>query len=274
MNYLFRGLARSDRARVLAIDATTSIARVCAQHDTLPLTTVAFARFLLAGVIIGCLEKDTQGITMQINSDGPIKSLFMQSSCNGLFRGYVGKNDGDLSLNENEFSVESVVGRNGILSITKTIDGEHNFTSDVILTESNITKDIAYYFFTSEQIPTILDLQVTLDEDGKVNSAKGLLIQLITGYEESDVEFLEGLKIPTLGNLEENVNELFVDFKKLDTIKVKDICDCSKERFLSRLATLPDSDLEELSSEDIEVVCHFCQKVYKFTKEDIKDLKK
>ena len=274
MDYLFRGLARNDRVRILALDAKESVEEVCLQHETLPLTTVAFARFLLAGIMIGCLEKGTQGITMQINSDGPIQSLFMQASSNGLFRGYVGKNDGDLSLEENNLRVESLVGGNGILSITKTMDGENNFTSDVILTESNITKDIAYYFFTSEQIPTIIDLQVTLDNDGKVNSAKGVLIQLLTGYEDSDIEFLENIKMPILGNLEENVKEIFEDFHQLETINIKNICDCSKERFLSRLATLSNSDLEELASEDIEVVCHFCQKVYKITTEDIKDLRK
>lgn len=274
MDYLFRGLARNDRVRVFCVDASESVARVCLQHETLPLTTVAFARFLLAGIMMGNLEKQTQGVTMQINSDGPIKSLFMQASCNGLFRGYVGKNDGDLTLSEGNFNVEGVVGRNGILSVTKTIDGEHNFTSDVILTESNITKDIAYYFFTSEQIPTIIDLQVNLDDEGKVSSAKGCLIQLLTGYQEEDVEFLEKLQLPTLDSLEDNMKSLFDDFKKLEQIDVKDICDCSKERFLNSLATLSQEDLEELSNEDIEVVCHFCQKVYKFSADEIKNLKK
>ena len=92
----------------------------------------------------------------------------MQASSNGLIRGYLGDANGDLKLDENSLSVENVVGGNGILSITKTIDQEHDFTSDVILTKSNITQDIAYYFFTSEQIPTIIDLQVELDKKGEL----------------------------------------------------------------------------------------------------------
>ena len=238
MDYLFRGLARNNKIRVFGIDAKESISRVCKQHDTLPLTTVAFARFLLAGIIMGCLEKQTQGITMQINSDGPIKSLFMQASANGLFRGYVGKADGDLSLAEDGISLEKLIGDNGILSVTKTVDNENSFTSDVILMESNITKDIAYYFFTSEQVPTIIDLQVNLD------------------------------------NVEENMKDVFDDFEKLEQIEVKDICDCSKDRFLNSLATLSNQDLEELSTEDIEVVCQFCQKVYTFSKDELQKLKK
>lgn len=274
MDYLFRGLARENRVRVFGIDASESVSKICKQHHTLPLTTIAFSRFLLAGAIMGCLEKDNQGITLQINSDGPIKSLFMQATSNGLIRGYVGKVDGDLLLEENNLSVESLIGDNGILSVTKTMDLEHHFTSDVILMGSNITKDIAYYFFTSEQIPTIIDLQVLLDEEGNVTSAKGCLIQLLTGYQEEDVTFLEQLTLPTLNNLEENMKSLFEDFNKLEEIKVRDVCDCSKEKFTNSLATLPNEDLEELANEDIEIVCQFCQKAYNFTSDELKTLKK
>lgn len=272
MDYLFRGLARENRVRVLAIDAKESVARICKQHSTLPLTTMAFSRFLLAGAIIGALQKDHQGITMQIHSDGPIKTMFMQATSNGLIRGYVGNNSGDLELSEDNLSVEGLVGGNGILSITKTIDKEHDFTSDVILTASNITQDIAYYFFTSEQIPTIIDLQVNLSDSGDVTSAKGYLIQLITGYEDSDVEFLEHLKLSKIDNLEKNIKDMFEDFERLEQIEIKDICDCSKEKFFKGISTLPISDLEELSNEDIEVVCEFCQKVYTFSKEDISSI--
>lgn len=274
MDYLFRGLARDKKVRILAIDAKESVSNICKEHDTLPLTTVAFARFLLAGAIMGCLEKDSQGITMQINSDGPIKSLFMQASANGLIRGYVSKNDGDLLLEEDKLSVENVIGNNGILSVTKVMDSDHVFTSDVILTASNITKDIAYYFFTSEQIPTIIDLQVNLDDEGNVSSAKGYLIQLLTGYDESDVEFLENLKLLQIDNLENNIKEMFSDFERLETIAIRDVCDCSKEKFRNGLTTLPNEDLEELAKDNVEVVCQFCQKAYTFTKEEINELKK
>lgn len=274
MDYLFRGLAREKKVRILAIDAKDSVGNICKQHATLPLTTVAFSRFLLAGAIMGCLEKNNQGITMQINSDGAMKSMFMQASSNGLIRGYVSVSDGDLSLDEKDLCIENIVGRNGILSVTKTIDSENSFTSDVILTESNITKDIAYFFFTSEQIPTIIDLQVNLDTEGNVESAKGYLIQLLTGYDESDVEFLEKLKLEKINNLEDNIKMMFNDFEKLEQIQIKDVCDCSKEKFRNGLATLPNGDLEELSKEDVEVVCQFCQKVYTFTSEEIKSLKK
>lgn len=272
MDYLFRGLARENRVRIIGIEGNESIARICNEHQTLPLTTVAFSRFLLAGAMIGILEKGNTGITMQINSDGPIKSLFMQATKNGLIRGYVSNPKGDLELSEDKLSIEGVVGNNGILSVTKTSDLGKDFTSDVILTESNITKDIAYYFFTSEQIPTILNLQVNLDDEGAVKEAKGYLIQLLTGYKEEDVKFLESLKLDKINDLKEDIKTIFNDFTILEELPVRDVCDCNKERFLNGLSTLSKQDLEELANEEVEVVCQFCQKSYKFTQEELNKL--
>ena len=273
MDYIFRGLGRNKKVRIFGIDACESIASICKKHETLPLTTMAFARFLLAGAIIGSLEKGNVGVTMQINSDGPIKSMFMQASSDGYIRGYVSNPNGDLELDENSYSIENVVGQNGILSVTKVNEEGVDFTSDVILMKSDISQDIAYYFFASEQIPTIIDLHVTLDENGVVNCAKGYLIQLITGYEEEDVVFLENLKLEKIVNLEENIKNMFADFEKLEEIKVKDFCDCSKNKFEGGLATLNDFDLKELTSEEnIEVVCQFCKSKYQFSRDDINNI--
>lgn len=273
MDYIFRGLGKNKRIRIFGIDAKESISSICKKQETLPLTTVAFARFLLAGAVIGSLEKGNVGVTMQINSDGPIKSMFMQASSDGYIRGYVSNPSADLELDENSYSIENVVGNNGILSVTKVNEEGVDFTSDVILAKSDISQDIAYYFFASEQIPTIIDLHVTLDDNGVVNCAKGYLIQLITGYEEEDVVFLENLKLEKIDNLEDNIKTMFPDFEKLEEIKVKDFCDCSKNKFEGGLATLNDFDLKELTSEDnIEVVCQFCKSKYEFSKEDINNI--
>jgi molecular chaperone Hsp33 len=273
MDYIFRGLGKNKRIRIFGIDAKESISSICKKQETLPLTTVAFARFLLAGAVIGSLEKGNVGVTMQINSDGPIKSIFMQASSDGYIRGYVSNPSADLELDENSYSIENVVGNNGILSVTKVNEEGVDFTSDVILAKSDISQDIAYYFFASEQIPTIIDLHVTLDDNGVVNCAKGYLIQLITGYEEDDVVFLENLKLEKIDNLEDNIKTMFPDFEKLEEIKVKDFCDCSKNKFEGGLATLSDFDLKELTSEDnIEVVCQFCKSKYEFSKEDINNV--
>jgi molecular chaperone Hsp33 len=273
MDYIFRGLGKDKKVRIFGIDAKESISTICKNQETLPITTIAFARFLLAGAIIGALEKNGVGITLQINSDGPIKSLFMQATSDGYIRGYVSNPNADLDIKDEIYTVQNVVGNNGVLSVTKVNEEGVDFTSDVILAKSDISQDIAYYFFASEQIPTIIDLHVTLDENGHVNCAKGYLIQLITGYDEEDVVFLENLKLESITNVEENIKTMFEDFEKLEEMEIKDFCDCSRNRFEGGLATLSDFDLKDLTSEEnIEVVCQFCKSKYIFTKEDIEKI--
>ena len=273
MDYIFRGLGRNQKVRIFGIDAGESISSICKKHETLPLTTIAFARFLLAGAIIGSLEKNGVGGTLQINSDGPIKSLFMQATSDGFVRGYVSNPHADLELKDGEYKIENVVGQNGILSVTKVNNEGMDFTSDVILAKSDISQDIAYYFFTSEQIPTIIDLQVHLDDNGNVSSAKGYLIQLITGYDEEDVTFLENLKLENITDLEGNIKAMFEDFVKLEELEIKEFCDCSRNRFEEGLSTLSDADLKELANEEsIEVVCEFCKNKYTFTSDDLNNI--
>ena len=52
-------------------------------------------------------------------------------------------------------------------------------------------------------------------------------------------------------------------------------CDCSKERISGALATLNKKDLQELidDGEDVEIKCHFCNRAYRFTTDDLKEIK-
>ena len=56
----------------------------------------------------------------------------------------------------------------------------------------------------------------------------------------------------------------------VEDMKVQWKCDCSKERMEEAIASLGKSDIEELAKdENVEVVCHFCNSKYNFSKEDI-----
>ena len=88
-------------------------------------------------------------------------------------------------------------------------------------------------------MPTIINLGVELNNDGSVKSARGYIIQLMTGYREEDIEYLEKL---TLSNLDKNIDEcileMFSDFKRLENTPVRFVCDCSKEKFEKGLRSL------------------------------------
>ena len=51
-------------------------------------------------------------------------------------------------------------------------------------------------------------------------------------------------------------------------------CDCSKEHMSEGLATLGKEQLQDIIEKDgkAELICHFCNKKYQFTKEELNDI--
>ena len=178
-----------------------------------------------------------------------------------------------MPLVNNKWDIEGAVGDNGLLNVIKNFDEEKNFSSQVSVSSGDIASVFARYFFDSEQLPTILNLNVELDNNGGVKNAKGYVIQLMTGYEEEDVVFLENLTLSNLDkNIDECINEMFDDFKRLENTPVKFVCDCSKSKFEKGLVSLNKDELKQILEEDgkIEAVCNFCSESYLFNEEEIK----
>ena len=51
-------------------------------------------------------------------------------------------------------------------------------------------------------------------------------------------------------------------------------CDCSKERFANGISSLGKDEIEKIILEDkkADVKCHFCNKEYNFTKEELEKI--
>ena len=68
--------------------------------------------------------------------------------------------------------------------------------------------------------------------------------------------------------------------KKLKIIEKNDLakyeCDCNKNRMTKALIALGKDELNKIIEEDggLEMSCHFCNKKYKFSKEELKELVK
>ena len=65
-----------------------------------------------------------------------------------------------------------------------------------------------------------------------------------------------------------------IEISKLDESEIEYRCNCSKEKVEEALISTGRESLEEMiaSGEDTEVECHFCDKKYLFTPDDIKKL--
>ena len=65
-----------------------------------------------------------------------------------------------------------------------------------------------------------------------------------------------------------------MDLKILEEMEPEFKCNCSREKVEKALISIGEKDLREIAEEgkDEELKCHFCNRSYIFTKEDIEKL--
>ena len=275
MDYIVRGMAREDRVRIIGCDCKETVDLICKKHGAYPIATIALGRYLCGTLMMGAMLKDSQTITCILNSNGKLGTVFAQANARGEVRGFVSDPYVDLPLMDNRWDIEGAIGDNGILNVIKNFDEEKSFSSQTPVSSGDIASIFASYFFNSEQLPTIVNLGVELDKNGDVKVARGYIIQLMTGYSEEDVAYLEKLNLSNLDKkIDECILDMFSDFKRLENTGVKFVCDCSKEKFEKGLRTLDKKELEVILEEEkkIETMCNFCSEKYVFNEEEIKKI--
>ena len=275
MDYIIRGMARENRVRIIGCECKETIDAICKKHGTYPIASIALGRFSCATLMMGAMLKDKQTVTCILNANGKLGTVFAQANARGDVRGFVSDPMVDLPLVDGKWDVESAVGNDGVLNVIKNFDEQKNFSSQTAVDTGDVATIVASYFFNSEQLPTIVNLNVKLDKDGNVEKCRGYIIQLMTGYIEEDVQYLETLTLANLDKcVDDSINDMFSDFNCLEKTEVKFVCDCSKEKFEKGLKTLNKEELKTILEEDkkLEVVCNFCSERYMFNEEEIKKI--
>jgi molecular chaperone Hsp33 len=177
------------------------------------------------------------------------------------------------------------VGTNGTLTVTKDLSMSENWSGTVELQTGEIGDDFSYYFTVSEQTPSAVSVGVRIGTDGNVESAGGLLLQVLPDATEEDIRIcehvLEGLKPMSQliqeyddVNLDQLILDMFEDAKILETRDIRFFCGCSKEKSAQVLATLPKEEVQALlgNPEGTDITCNFCNETYHFDKEDIENV--
>ncbi len=274
--------ALNGNARIYLFNSKEMVEEARKLHDLWPTSCAALGRTLSVTGLMGLMQKEEgETVTVTINGNGPIGTILCVSACAGNVKGFCG--DPHLYQtyeNTHKLAVGLCVGTDGYLKVTKNLKMKQNYTSQVKLQSGEIGDDFAYYFLISEQIPSIVSVGVLIDTDDSVRSAGAMIIELLPGHKEEDIAYLEGLKLKPISSvLEEDPDicrylyELFPDAQILEERNIRYFCDCSKDRFMSKLLTLSEKDLKEIAQDDhLDVKCEFCNKEYRFEKEDISQL--
>ena len=287
MGKLIRCITSDGQVMATAVDTTDIVNRAEQIHKTSAVVTAALGRLLTAGSMMGNMLKGRDdSITLRVNGDGPTGSLIVVSDFNGDVRGYVQNPVVELPLNEKgKLDVGGAVGKNGLLYVLKDLGLKEPFSGSVPLVSGEIAEDITSYYAMSEQIPTVCALGVLVNPDLSVKAAGGYIIQLLPAASDSAIDKLEKsiseLRSVTAmlsdGMTPEDIVRAALSGFQVEVLYTQDIeykCNCSKERVAKALVSLGREELEEMAVEKevTEVSCHFCDKVYKFSSNELKKL--
>ena len=288
MGRIIRTITTDGSVMAEFVDSTDIVAQMENYHKTSAVVTAALGRLLTAASLMGNMLKSSEDtITLRVDGGGPAGALTAVSDAYGNVRGCVKNPIVEIPLKSNgKLDVSGAVGRNGTLFVTKDIGLKEPYNGHTRLVSGEIAEDITAYYAISEQIPTACALGVLVNPDLTVKLAGGFLIQLLPGADDSIAEKVEKNvnALPQLTSLmsEGKSGEEIIrmalngfDVEVLDENTAAYKCNCSRERAKKVLATLGRDELESLADEQelTEIVCHFCDKKYQFTADELRSIK-
>ena len=284
---IIKALAHNGKISITCANTTNLVEEARKIHDLSPVATAAFGRLLTIASIMGNeMKNQNDKMTIQIKGNGPIGTMLVTANNIPQVKGYVGDAHVDLPLNEfGKLDVGEAVGHEGYINVIKDIGLKEPYIGVSPLVSGEIAEDFANYFVNSEQRQSAVALGVLVDRNG-VKSAGGYLITPMPDATEEEISKVEQA-IFNAGAMSKMLDEnlsLEDIAKKVtgdenieileDNITPEYKCDCSKEHMKDALISIRKKDLEEILKEDgkAQLMCHFCNKKYTFTKEELEEI--
>ncbi len=283
---IVKALAENACIQITAAMTTGMVERARSIHHTSPLATAALGRTLTAAAIMGSQLKTEDGsLTIQVKGNGPLGAIVCVGAADGFARGYLQNPACELPLtSKGKLDVGGGVGH-GYLMVVKDIGMKEPVTGTVALVDGEIAEDITRYFAESEQIPSACALGVLVDTDSTVKCAGGFLVQLMPGVNDTDINRLEqnlSRIEPMTTMLDKGLSLKEIIKRVLDGFQVEFLssqetgyrCNCSRGKVERALISMGRDELSQMADEreSSEVTCQFCDKVYNFSRGELKAL--
>jgi molecular chaperone Hsp33 len=280
---LVKGIHQDGAFKISVVKTTDVVQTAQENHSLSLLNTVLLGKSLTASMLLASELKGEERIKLRFDGKGPVGMIAAEANRVGEVRGYVQNPQVELDYSKPDADISDGLGI-GLLTVSKTLYNEAEpKTSTIELINSDITSDVAHFLAQSEQVLSGILLDVSLNDDGSVKQAGGVLIQRLPDAEDEVMDILqETLKnLPPVADLLSDGH--YIDdimkrasapykIKELDRQPVDFFCRCSPKRFKNALSMLNYQDLKDMEGESQEVVCHYCGNSLTIPKKEIHDL--
>jgi len=279
---LIKGITSDGFFKISVVKTTEAVQLAADKHSLSPLATVILGRTLTGTILLASELKGEERIRLDLQGNGPLEHIVTEANAVGELRGYVAQPQAELDYNTAS-GIDDGIGL-GVLTFSKTLYNEARpATGTVELVKGNISEDIAFYLFQSEQIPSAITLDVQIDDQGKVLAAGGILVQALPGAPEHAIDVLQANIAALLPLSERFLEGKYIDdlmhavcgplgVKELDRNPVHYFCRCTKDRFVAALSMLDMDELSAMSHTTQNLVCHYCNNVYEIYPAEIEGI--
>lgn len=274
---LTRFLLPAAGVRGVAVRLDDTWQTVAGRADYPPSTRELLGEASAAAVLFTGHTKVDGRLSIQLRSQGSLRSLFAECTASGTVRGIA-----QLSADQDAPRDLRDLGDHALLAITIENPGldprePQRYQSLVGLEASRLAEAFEDYFRQSEQLPTRLLLSANGDR------ACGLMLQKLPGDEGDDDGWNRtGALFDTLGEAEllatpvpDLLHRLFHEESPqiLTQRPVRFGCSCSRERVESMLQSLGEEEATAALADGVaEVRCEFCGQEYRFSPPQIAEL--
>lgn len=287
-DYIVRATAADNYIRAFACTTRDVTEYARKAHGLSPVASAALGRTMAAGLMMGVMMKnDRDLLTIQFKGDGPLGGITVTAGSNGTVKGYVVNPEVVLPPNMfGHFDVGGAVGKGSLIVIRDT-GLKEPYVGQVDIRTGEIAEDLAYYFYLSEQVPSIVALGVLMNKDNTVRESGGYIIQLMPDCPEEIISKLEDKMnfIPAVtellrdGKSPEQILEMVLGEMGLEFFErmpAKFECNCSRERVEKALIALGRQELSNIIADGKPETlnCSFCNTDYTFSVDEMKEILK
>lgn len=273
-------IASSGNIRAVAVNATELVFSMSQMHGLSGQPSVGLGEAVMSALLLASYCKQGERINLNIQGSGHYVQALVDADPDGFVRGYI------VPRSVPAIAKEQGPWGTGLLSVlrTKRQDQKRPYIGTVPLVTGHLAKDLSFYWFQSEQIPSAVGLSVHLEKN-RVQVAGGFLVQVMPGADEDEVKMIQR-HIQNFSTLDQTLMKSAdpvsllsgllnsTPFTLVEEKPLRFSCECSRERVMRALALIGVDELASMLQEDGKagVKCDFCSKDYLITDQELKEL--
>ena len=273
MTQIRKYLSTDQTIRLASVVSTDLLNELPARAHLSPLAKTITGRAMTAAALMAAQLKEGQVVGLHFQGNGPVGTVFAESSYDGASRAYCERRDADLPLGIKDLGAG--LGQ-GHLVVIRSMPGQREpYRGTVPLLTGAVAEDVAYYLNQSQQIPAIVSLSV-IPAENDFELAGGYILELMPGATDTTIAKLEQLQkqMPSMtkqierGDSAEGLISPILNSFAFEEIehphRVYHRCVCSLERMQRALKMLGELSLTDIlrKKEVNDATCEFCGQTY------------